>query len=388
MTADAFEDCGLTFAKLPEGLAETLTQGLPDWIPVSNPIDIWPIGMIGGHYTQSVGTAVTELLCSDEVDGVLGIFPVSNSPLHQNLNTVDVLKKAREKSGNTKPLSLWPYMDASSFIDKLENIAGLACFNTIEQAVQGLSFCYRYHQAKTRHIPAQKEFPVDHDALRPLTEKGRSQKILMGEEALQLLGFFGIPVVKSCIARNREELVTVASAMNFPLVLKVTGDAFLHKTEWGGVETGIQNPDELIRAFDRIAENVRNHQQDAKIEAVQVQEQLRGHELLLGLKKDPQFGLVIACGMGGIYTEVFKDISRAVTPIDNREANEMLASLKIAPILRGVRGAAGIDWHGFIEIMKRLSFLAVTLPDITELDINPVIATSDTCAAVDARIVW
>jgi acetyltransferase len=344
--------------------------------------------MIGGHYTQSVGTAVTELLYSDEVDGVLGIFPVSNSPLHLNLNTVGALESARRTSGNTKPLSLWPYIDVSSFVDNLENITGVACFNTIEQAVQGLSFCYRYHQAKARHVPAQKMFPVDNDKIQPLTEKGRSQKILIGEDALQLLGCFGIPVVKSRIARSREELGTVASAMNFPLVLKVTGDAFLHKTEWGGVVTGIQNLNELHHAFDQVAENVRSHQPDVKIEAVQVQEQLRGHELLLGLKRDPQFGLVIACGMGGIYTEVFKDISRAVIPIDYREANEMLASLRIAPILRGARGAAGINWQGFIEIMERLSFLAYSLPDITELDINPVIATSDACAAVDARIVW
>jgi len=176
--------------------------------------------------------------------------------------------------------------------------------------------------------------------------------------------------------------------MNFPLVLKVTGAAFIHKTEWGGVVTGIQNQDELLRAFDQVAENVRNHRPDMSVDAVQIQEQLLGNELLLGLKKDPQVGLVIACGMGGIYTEVFKDISRAVIPIDSREANDMLASLTIAPILKGVRGAAGIDWEGFVEIMERLSFLAYSLPDITELDINPVIATSDTCAAVDARIVW
>jgi acyl-CoA synthetase (NDP forming) len=388
MAADACEEHGLTFAKLPLGLADTLTQGLPEWIPVSNPIDIWPIGMIGGNYTQSVGTALTELLRSDSVDGVLGILPVSNSPLHQNLNIVDVLESSRKKSGNNKPLSLWPYMDASSFVDKLESIAGIACFNTIEQAVQGLSFCYRYHQAATRHVPAQKMFPVDRDTLRPLEEKGRSQKILVGDEALQLLRLFGIPVVKGAIAQSREDLGTIASAMIFPLVLKVTGAKFLHKTEWGGVVTGIKNPDDLLRAFDQVIENVRIHRPDEKIEAVQIQEQLRGHEVLLGLKKDPQFGHVIACGMGGIYTEVFKDISRAITPIDKREANEMLASLTIAPILKGVRGAAGIDWEGLVEIMERLSFLAYTLSDINELDINPIIATHDTCVAVDVRIVW
>jgi hypothetical protein len=109
---------------------------------------------------------------------------------------------------------------------------------------------------------------------------------------------------------------------------------------------------------------------------------------LLGVKKDPQFGHVIACGMGGIYTEVFKDISYAIAPVDHKEADEMLASLTIAPILKGLRGKEGIDRKGFIEIMERLSFLAYTLPDISELDINPVMATSNKCIAVDARIMW
>jgi acetate---CoA ligase (ADP-forming) len=388
MAADACEEYGLTFAKLPEGLESKLTTGLPDWIPVSNPIDIWPIGMIGGNYTEAVGTALTELLRSDEVDGVLAILPVSDSPLHQNLNSDESVKDARNNAGNRKPLALWPYMDVSSFIDRFESVSGVACFNSIEQAVQGLSFCYRYHKAKTRDIPVQMTFPIDLEKLQHLTDKGRAQKLLVGEEALQVLDIFGIPVVKSGIARSREDLEAVASAMAYPLVLKVTGTAFLHKTEWGGVVTGINSPDDLLRAFDQIVENVHNHHPGGKIEAVQIQEQLRGHELLLGLKKDPQFGHVIACGMGGIYTEVFKDISRAITPIDNREANEMLASLTIAPILKGLRGAAGIDWEGLVEIMERLSFLAYTLPDIAELDINPIIATNDTCIAVDVRILW
>ena len=388
ITADACEEYGLTLAKIPEGLADRLTAGIPDWIPVSNPIDIWPIGMIGGKYTQAVNTALTELLRSDEVDGVLGILPVSNSPLHQNLNIVEFIKDSRNNSGNKKPIALWPYMDASSFIDKLESVPGVACFNTIEQAVQGLSFCYNYHQSKNRHFPVQKTFPIDLEKLRPLAEKGRSQKLLVGDEALHVLDLFGIPVVKSGIAQSREELETIASTMTYPLVLKVTGAAFLHKTEWGGVVTGIKNLEELIRAFDRVVDNVYRHRPDAKVESVQIQEQIHGHELLLGVKKDPQFGHVIACGMGGIYTEVFKDISRTIAPVDHKEADEMLASLKIAPILKGLRGEEGIDWNGFVEIMERLSFLASTLSDISELDINPVIATSNKCIAVDARILW
>ncbi len=388
MTADACEDYGLELARLPDGLADKLLTGLPDWISVSNPIDIWPIGMIGGNYTGAYGTALKELLRSRDVDGVLGVLPVPDSPLHRNLNMVECIKDARNNSGNMKPLALWPYLDVSSFIDKFESVPGVACFDTVEQAVKGLAFCYRYHQAKKRNTPVQRQFPVDLEKLRPLAEKGRSQKLLVGDEALMLLDLFGIPVVKSDIARSRKDLENIASSMTYPLVLKLTGAAFLHKTEWGGVVTGIRDLKDLQRAFDRIVHNVSTRQPDVKVETVLVQEQIHGHELLLGLKRDHEFGHVIACGLGGIYTEVFKDISRSIVPVDQEEAEGMLASLKIAPILKGLRGEAAIDWTGLVEILERLSFLASTLSDISELDINPVIATSSKCIAVDARILW
>ncbi|MGA2332017.1 MAG: acetate--CoA ligase family protein [Syntrophales bacterium] len=388
MTADACEDYGLELARLPDGLADKLLTGLPDWISVSNPIDIWPIGMIGGNYTGAYGIALTELLRSRDVDGVLGVLPVPDSPLHRNLNMVECIKDARNNSGNMKPLALWPYLDVASFIDKFESVPGVACFDTVEQAVKGLAFCYRYHQAKMRKTPVQRQFPVDLDKVRPLAEKGRKEKLLVGDEALMLLDLFGIPVVKSGIARSRKELENIASSMAYPLVLKLTGAAFLHKTEWGGVVTGNRDLKDLHRAFDRIVHNVSTRQPNLTVESVQVQEQIQGHELLLGLKRDHEFGHVIACGLGGIYTEVFEDISRAIVPVDQEEADGMLASLKIAPILKGLRGEAGIDWEGLVEILERLSFLASTLSDISELDINPVIATSSKCIAVDARILW
>ena len=388
MAADACEEYGLTLAKLPEGLAEKLSAGLPDWIHVGNPVDIWPIGMIGGNYTGAFGTAITELLRSDEVDGAVAFMPVSKSPLHQNLNMVGTVIDSMKSAGNTKPLAIWPYIDADAFIDELEKVPNVACFNSVERTMQGLAFCYKYHQAKKRNIPVQREFPVDLEKVRSLAEKGRSQKLLVGDEALLLLELFGIPVVKSGIARGRKDLENIASSMTYPLVLKLSGAAFLHKTEWGGVVTGIRDLKDLQRAFDRIVHNVGTRQPDVKVESVQVQEQIHGHELLLGLKRDHDFGHVIACGLGGIYTEVFKDISRAIIPVDHEEADGMLASLKIAPILRGLRGEAGIDWKGLVEILERLSFLASTLSDILELDINPVIATSSKCIAVDARILW
>ncbi len=130
MAADACEEYGLTLAKLPEGLAEKLSAGLPDWIHVGNPVDIWPIGMIGGNYTGAFGTAITELLRSDEVDGVVAFMPVSKSPLHQNLDMVGTVIDSMKSAGNTKPLAIWPYIDADAFIDELEKVPNVACFNS------------------------------------------------------------------------------------------------------------------------------------------------------------------------------------------------------------------------------------------------------------------
>jgi acetyltransferase len=134
-------------------------------------------------------------------------------------------------------------------------------------------------------------------------------------------------------------------------------------------------------------EKVRDRNPKLKI-GFQVQEQAKGKELLLGLKHDSQFGHILACGLGGIYTEVFKDISRELVPIGRREAERMLSSLKVYPLLKGVRGEAGVDWEGLLDTLERVSFLAAEVPDIEELDINPLMADAAGCMAVDARILW
>ena len=118
-----------------------------------------------------------------------------------------------------------------------------------------------------------------------------------------------------------------------------------------------------------------------------MQKQVKGVELLLGVKRDPQFGPVLVAGAGGIYTEVFKDVARTLVPVTRRQAAEMLQSLKIYPILQGVRGQAGVDLKVLTEALVNLSQLAVDYPEIRELDLNPVVATPQTCWCVDCRIV-
>ncbi len=388
MATDVCEDLGLTIAEPPEGLADKLKKGLPNWIQIGNPLDIWPIGMIGAGIAPTYKIALGELLKSPKVDGIIAMVFDPASPIHKDIDVVDAVRASRQETGSRKPIAMWVYgLGQFTAPDRFESIDSVACFATIEQAVQGLSFCYRYHQIRQREIPSQRAFPCDRDTVARLLSKGRERKVLLGEDALALLDAFGIPVVRGRIARSWKDIEEAAGTLAYPLVLKLSGEAFLHKSEWGGVATGLRNKKELRDAYQKMKDNVSRRDPKVKI-GFQLQEQALGKELLMGLKRDPQFGHIIACGLGGIYTEVFKDVSRELVPVSRKVAEKMLSSLKMYPLLKGVRGEAGVDLEGLLDNLEKLSFLAAEVPDIMELDINPLMADVTGCKAVDARILW
>jgi acetyltransferase len=388
MCADACEDHGLTFGALPPGLSAALKQGIPDWIHVSNPIDIWPIGMIGGHYAESYRLCLAEFLKSDGIDGVLAVFPATDSPLHTDLKLEAAFAAARRDAGNSKPVAVWPYMDVVPAIDRYEAIPGVACFDTIERAVRGLSYCHQIHRLKNRREPQPRRFAVDGAAAFELAGKGKKEGVLAGQDALGLLACYGIPAAAGSEAKSLAALREAAKGMKPPYVLKLAGRNFLHKSEWGGIVTGIGNLSGLKAAHQKIAGNVRAKDPGIAIDAFQIQEQLAGKEILVGLKRDPVFGHILACGQGGIYTEVFRDVSREIVPVDGPTARAMIESLRIWPLLKGTRGEPGADIDGLVEIIERLSFFASENPDVAELDINPLLASAEGCRAVDARILW
>lgn len=386
MAADAGEDYGLRLAKVPTGLPETLKQGIPEWVHVGNPVDFWSIGMLGGKFKETVAKALEELLQSPDVDGVLAIFPSLVSPLHTNLDLFESIREVRAKN-KEKPLAVWNYPDDPSTEGGRYDLINTACFHTIERAVYGLACCHNQFKAESRKLPVQKNFAVNKSLIQPLISRGKAKSILFGSNALDLLSAFGLPVVQSIAAKNFKDLENAAKDLGYPLVLKISGEVFIHKTEIGGVVTGIKNKTELFAAYKKIKENVQAKNPDVRIGFI-LQKQATGREILVGLKRDPQFGHVVACGAGGIYTEVLRDVAWEMIPVDGATAENMVKFLKIYPLLKGTRGEAGTDIFGLCELIERISFLAQMVPEITELDINPIMVSQAGCLAVDARIIW
>ena len=174
--------------------------------------------------------------------------------------------------------------------------------------------------------------------------------------------------------------------MGYPVVLKIISPEWVHKSDWGGVRLNVTTEAELRQAYGDLTARFHRCTPAGTLQGILVQKQVHGVELLMGLKRDPQFGPVLVAGAGGIYTEVLRDVARALVPITPDQGAKMLQALKIFPILQGFRGQAGVDLPALAAALVNLSRLAVDYPEIRELDLNPVVAAPQGCWCVDCRI--
>jgi acetyl-CoA synthetase (ADP-forming) len=201
------------------------------------------------------------------------------------------------------------------------------------------------------------------------------------EEAL--LRKYKIAPVKSGIAKTEAEALRIAAKLKYPVALKIISPDILHKSDRGCVQTSIAGKAELKKAYSEIMANAKG----SRVDGMLVQKMGRhGVELIVGGKRDPQFGQLILFGMGGIFVEVFKDVSMRICPIAPEDAAEMIREIKAYPILAGARGTKPVDEEALIELLVKTSRLLVK-ENPKELDFNPVIADSEGYDIVDVRII-
>jgi acetyl-CoA synthetase (ADP-forming) len=202
-------------------------------------------------------------------------------------------------------------------------------------------------------------------------------------ESKLILRAYGIPVTREIVVSNLSGLAAAASEIGFPLVMKGSSAAIAHKTEKGVIAIDIRNQEEATIAFQDIQSKMDTHVKD-----VLVQEMIKGQrELVVGMTRDPQFGPCVMFGLGGIFTEVLKDVSFRVAPLEKRDAREMMEEIKGKKILDSVRGLAAADREALADILMAVGKIGLEQEAIAEIDINPLKLRNGKPVAVDALVV-
>jgi acetyltransferase len=275
------------------------------------------------------------------------------------------------------------------------NQAGIPSFPFPDTAVRAFNYMWKY----AYNLKGLYETPVLHElsgepkreiANQIVDEVRKSGRTILTEfESKQLLSAYGIPTVQTEIAATEEEAVKAAAAIGYPIVLKLYSLTITHKTDVGGVQLNLRDEVAVRKAFNAIKDAVTAKAGAQHFQGVTVQPmaKLDGYEVIIGSSVDSQFGPVLLFGTGGQLVEVFKDRALALPPLNTTLARRMMEQTKIYTALKGVRGRKPVDLAALEELMVRFSQLVVEQPWIREIDINPLLASSDRLLALDARVV-
>ena len=386
MAVDALMAAGGVLADLSGESVAGLSQCLPGFWSGGNPVDI-----LGDAGTKRYEKASSIVLADPGVDALLVIL----TP--QAMTKPDGVARCIGKlAGTTRKPILTSWMGGETVREGMRTLAecGIPVYDTPEQAVEAFMTLVNY----ARNLESLHQTPRDiRLELAESREKTRSfigkacsagKAMLPERQAKKLLEFYGISTTMPLPARDRETAVTAGEGMGYPVVLKLDSPDITHKTEAGGVELNLKDPAQVRSAFDRIVERAAQWQPGAVINGVTVQKMAKvssGVEMILGFKRDPVFGSVIMVGAGGVNAEILGDNTLGFPPLNETLVMRMLEKLRILPLLKGYRGKPGVNMDALVKTIMRLSYLASDNPEISELDINPLLAGPGEVTALDAR---
>ena len=215
-----------------------------------------------------------------------------------------------------------------------------------------------------------------------------SNTLVPEPDAAQILKSYNIPYPKHGLAKDPAEAVGIAEMIGYPVVLKIVSPDVIHKSDAGGVLVGMQGPDNVRHGFGMLVNKVQETMPEAQINGVLVCRQCKeGLETIIGAIRDPVFGPTVMVGLGGIFTEVIKDITFRIAPLKKIDAQEMIEEMKGSQLLKAMRGQPARDITAFIEALLSVSRLIIENDDIVELDLNPVRLYENGLEALDVRLI-
>jgi acetyltransferase len=387
LATDAIIEDGGKLAEISEETMTKLNQILPQYWSKGNPIDI-----LGDADEDKYVKVINICLEDKKIDGIIVVCvpQVMTSPRLLAEKMLELAKKS------TKPL-LAAIMGEESvnYARQILNRNNIPAYPTPEEAVKAYMHLYHYARNLALIFETPEEINIEaseknKDKLKKIIDNSlKENRVLLNEfEAKEFLKFYNINTTQTFIAKNEDEAVKHANKIGYPIVMKILSPQIAHKSDVGGVALDLQCDKDVKIKFKEMIKKAKEKVPDAKIQGVTIQNMVKnkGYELILGSKKDPLFGSVILFGMGGIYTELFKDKNIGFPPVNQVISRRIIEKTKAYQLLKGFRGLPAVDIQKVEELMGKFSQLIIDNPYIKEIDINPLMASPEEIIAVDARI--
>ncbi|WP_353148867.1 bifunctional acetate--CoA ligase family protein/GNAT family N-acetyltransferase [Pollutimonas bauzanensis] len=387
MAADALSLAGEELAILSDGARRSLDAVLPDTWSRANPIDI-----IGDAPAERYRKALSIVLEDGGSDSVLFIHAPTAI-----VGSADIARECAPQiaASPRSLLSCWLGGEGVSAARRIFNDTGIPTYQTPEDAVQAFlhSLAYRRNQELLLEVPPSKplDFTVNAQQVSNIVENAlRDRRNLLNEvEAKSVLAAYGIPAVETRIAVTADEAAELAHQIGFPIVLKILSPDINHKSDLGGVVLNLESVQAVRTAGQEMLTRLAKLCPDARLTGFTVQAMIKrpgAHELILGVANDHTFGPFILFGHGGTAVQLINDRSVSLPPLNIALAKNLVASTRVFKLLQGYRDCPAADLPSLYLILVKLSQLVIDIPEIIELDINPLLLDEHGAIALDARI--
>ncbi len=382
IATDMSEISGLKLARFSKNTDEILHQYLPPTANFNNPVDV-----IGDASSDRYRYALEAVIKDEGVDCVLMILTPQS--MTDAIGTAKAIVSIYQET--TKPIicCFMGVVDVSAGVKHLhENHVPVYSFP--ENAAKAMGKLYEATKWLTRKILPQYDLRFEREkAARIVAQSMESGKMVLGEyDGAELLKCYGFELPPMEIAASADDAAAIADKIGYPVVMKIASSDILHKSDAGGVALGLKNPEAVVKAYDEIVKNAAAYKPDARIEGVLVQKMApAGQEVILGVSKDAEFGHLLMFGMGGIYVELFKNVTFRLAPIGRNNARRMITGIQGFEVLTGFRGKPEADIETLEKMLVSLSNMVMDNPQIKELDINPLLVHEKGKGATVADII-
>ncbi len=383
IATDYCEKLGVDLVTLERSTIEKLRSVLPPAAALHNPVDV-----LGDATPDRFESALRVLLSDSSINYIL-VLVTPQAMTRPNELAEKLAKISAESSGKVIIPVLLGGETMSEAYEKLVSYK-LPVYSSLEDPIEALSILTKYFDISKAIEELPVITPVEKQVIERVLEQVRrdGRKILLLDESVEIMSAAGIPVPPGGLAKSAREAVEIAREVGYPVVLKVVSPDIVHKSDIGGVKLNLKSDEEVREAFTEIVSNVQRYVPYARIRGVYVQKMVYGdYELYIGSTRDPHFGPIVLFGLGGVYVELFKDVSMRIAPLSRGEAYRMIYETKAGTMISGYRGLKPANIDRIVDILLRVSSLVVQIEDIVELDLNPLLVRGDSVYAVDVKII-